>query len=67
MTSLRTLLAALGVALLAACTVGASVYKISPVGSKYTAGLPPDVAAHLQTVAWESSRAFHAKEGRGGV
>jgi hypothetical protein len=37
------------------------------VGSRYTAGLPADVAAHLQTVAWETSQAFHAREGRGGL
>jgi len=52
---------------LAACTVVASVYKTNPVGSTYTAGLPPDVAAHLQAVAWATSQAFHAKEGRGGL
>ena len=52
---------------LAACTVLASVYKTNPVGSRYTAGLPADVAAHLQTVAWETSQAFHAREGRGGL
>ena len=52
---------------LAACTVMASVYKQSPVGNRYTAGLPPDVAAHLQAVAWETARAFHAKEGRGSL
>jgi hypothetical protein len=52
---------------LAACTVLASVYKMNPVGLKYTAGLPADVAAHLQAVAWETSQAFHAKEGRGGL
>jgi hypothetical protein len=52
---------------LAACTVVASVYKTNPVGLKYTAGLPPEVAAHLQAVAWETSQAFHAKEGRGGL
>ncbi len=52
---------------LAACTVLASVYKTSPVGLKYTAGLPADVAAHLQAVAWETSQAFHAKEGRGSL
>lgn len=50
---------------LAACTVLASVYKTSPVGLKYNAGLPADVAAHLQAVAWETAQAFHAKEGRG--
>ncbi len=52
---------------LAACTVAASVYKTNPVGLKYTAGLPADVAAHLQAVAWETVQAFHAKEGRGGL
>ncbi len=52
---------------LAACTVLASVYKKSPVGLSYTAGLPADVATHLQTTAWEAAQAFHAKEGRGGL
>jgi hypothetical protein len=52
---------------LAACTVMASVYKQNPVGNRYTAGLPADVAAHLQTVAWETAQAFHAKEGRGSL
>ena len=52
---------------LAACTVAASVYKVNPTGLKYTAGLPADVAAHLQAVAWETAQAFHAKEGRGGL
>ena len=50
-----------------ACTVLASVYKTSPVGLKYTAGLPADVAAHLQAVAWETSQSFHAREGRGAL
>ena len=52
---------------LAACTVLASVYKTSPVGLKYNAGLPADVAAHLQAVAWETAQAFHAKQGRGSL
>lgn len=52
---------------LAACTVAASVYKVNPVGSRYTAGLPADVAAHLQQVAWETAQAFHAREGRGSL
>ena len=50
---------------LGACTVLASVYGQSPVGNSYTAGLPADLAAHLQQVAWETAQAFHAKEGRG--
>mgnify|MGYP000440960000 FL=1 len=52
---------------LAASTVLASVYKINPIGNKYTAGLPADVVTHLQTVAWETSQQFHAKEGRGSM
>ena len=43
---------------LGACTVLASVYGRSPVGNAYTAGLPADVAAHLQAVAWETVQAF---------
>jgi len=52
---------------LSACTVLASVYKINPIGSKYAAGLSSEVAKHLQTVAWETSQAFHAKHGRGSL
>jgi hypothetical protein len=52
---------------LAACTVVASVYKTNPKGLKYTAGLPADVAAFLQGIAWDTAQAFHAKEGRGGL
>ena len=39
---------------LAACTVYASLLRKSPVGNAYTAGLPADVAAYLQQVAWET-------------
>jgi hypothetical protein len=52
---------------LAACTVLASVYKQTPIGNRYTAGLPADVAAHLQSVAWATAQAFHAREGRGSL
>lgn len=52
---------------LAACTVLASVFKQSPVGNTYTAGLPADVAAHLQAVAWETAQKFHAQQGRGSL
>jgi hypothetical protein len=45
---------------LAACTVLASVYRINPVGNSYTAGLPADVAAHLQAIAAETVRDFDA-------
>jgi hypothetical protein len=43
---------------LAACTVMASVYGQSPVGNGYTAGLPADVATHLQNQAWETVQTF---------
>lgn len=49
---------------LGACTVMASVYRQNPVGNRYTADLPADVAAHLQQVAWDTVQAFEAKEGR---
>lgn len=52
---------------LGACTVLASVYKVNPVGNKYTAGLPADVAAHLQAVAWETAQKYHAENGRGSL
>lgn len=45
---------------LAAATVVAAVYRVSPVGNTYTAGLPADVAAHLQAIAAETSRDFDA-------
>jgi len=45
---------------LAACTVLASVYRVDPVGNGYTAGLPADVAAHLQSIAAETVRDFDA-------
>jgi hypothetical protein len=43
---------------LGAAVVMASVFKRSPVGNTYTAGLPADVAQHLQTVAWETVQSF---------
>ena len=52
---------------LAACTVLASVYKTNPTGLKFTAGLPAELAAFLQGVAWETTQTFHAKEGRGSL
>jgi len=49
---------------LAAATVMASVYRVSPVGNAYTAGLSADVAAHLQAIAAETVRAFEAGDRR---
>lgn len=39
---------------LGACTSYAALYKRSPVGNTYTAGLDAATAAHLQKVAWET-------------
>lgn len=39
---------------LAACTTYATLFKKSPVGLSYNAGLAPETARHLQTVAWEA-------------
>jgi hypothetical protein len=46
---------------LAACTVYASLLGKSPVGNAYTAGLPADVAAHLQQVAWETAQEYGSR------
>lgn len=46
---------------LTAATLVASIWNVNPVGSKYTAGLPTDVARHLQEVAWETTRTYHAR------
>lgn len=43
---------------LGAAVVMGSLFKKSPVGNSYTAGLAPDVALHLQTVAWETVQSF---------
>ncbi len=44
---------------LGAATVYAAVFQKSPVGLAYTAGLAPDVAQHLQEVAWETVSTFY--------
>jgi hypothetical protein len=46
---------------LAACTTFASLFKKSPVGLKYTAGLDEATALHLQTVAWATYQDFIKK------
>jgi hypothetical protein len=43
---------------LAANVVYASLFKKSPIGNGYTAGLDPSVAKHLQTVAWDTVKDF---------
>ncbi len=42
---------------LSSATVLATLYGQNPIGNTYTAGLPADVALHLQTVAWETVQA----------
>ena len=39
---------------LATCAVYATLYRKSPVGLSYTAGLSPELAALLQASAWEA-------------
>jgi hypothetical protein len=43
---------------LATCTSYAALYGKSPVGLAYTADLKPDVAAHLQNMAWQTVQAY---------
>ncbi len=44
---------------LAACTVYAALFRQTPVGLKYTAGLDDATAAHLQNVAWETVQEYY--------
>ena len=43
---------------LAAATVYATLYRKSPVGDPYTAGIDPETVKFLQTVAWETVKAY---------
>jgi hypothetical protein len=44
---------------LAASTIYASLFKKSPVGIKYTAGLDADTAQFLQNVAWQTTQDYY--------
>ena len=46
---------------LAACTAYAALYDKSPEGLQPAAGLAPDVASHLQTVAWETVKTYYKR------
>jgi hypothetical protein len=46
---------------LAACTVYAALFKRSPEGLKYTAGLDADTAKFLQTMAWETVQDYFGR------
>jgi hypothetical protein len=43
---------------LAACTTYATLHGKSPEGNRYTAGLAPELAAFLQSVAWQTVQAY---------
>ena len=44
---------------LAAATVYAALYRETPVGNAYTAGIDNDTARFLQTVAWETVQDYY--------
>jgi hypothetical protein len=46
---------------LAACTSYAALRRQSPIGNKHTAGLDPEVAAFLQTVAADTVREYYSR------
>jgi hypothetical protein len=47
---------------LGACTIYASVYKRSPVGNTYLAGIDPKLANFLQATAWETVQQYFGSE-----
>lgn len=46
---------------LAACTAYATLFRKSPEGLAYTAGLNPELASFLQTTAWETVQAYFSR------
>jgi len=46
---------------LAACTVYATLYRKSPQGLEYSAGLTPEVVAVLQAAAWEAVQDYFGR------
>ncbi|MEO6897417.1 MAG: hypothetical protein ABI218_12310 [Caldimonas sp.] len=46
---------------LAACTTFAAIQKRSPIGNRYIAGLDPELATFLQTVADDTVREFYGR------
>jgi hypothetical protein len=46
---------------LAAATIYASLYRKTPVGNEYTAGIDADTARFLQAVAWETVQDYFGK------
>ena len=54
-------LAALAGSYLAACTFYAAMFRETPVGHPYTAGLNENVAAALRKIAWETVQSYYGK------
>jgi hypothetical protein len=46
---------------LAAATVYAALYRQTPVGNAYTAGIDADTARFLQTIAWDTVEDYYGK------
>ena len=46
---------------LSAATVYASLYRETPVGNAYTAGIDAETARFLQTIAWETVQNYYGK------
>lgn len=46
---------------LSAATVYASLYRESPVGNTYLAGIDADTARFLQTIAWDTAQDYYGK------
>jgi hypothetical protein len=46
---------------LAAATVYAALYRQTPVGNAYTAGIDADTARFLQTIAWDTVQEYYGK------
>ncbi len=44
---------------LAACTTYAAIYKKSPIGNTYMAGITPELATFLQSTAWETVQEYY--------
>jgi hypothetical protein len=44
---------------LAAATVYAALYRQTPVGNAYTAGIDADTARFLQTIAWDTVQDYY--------
>src|SRR3989440_6906841 len=45
---------------LAACTTYAAIFKRSPVGNPYTAGINAELANYLQSIAWDTVQDYYS-------